>query len=144
MFGRRKSLLMLFVGLTGCGMSQVSSAVMPGVQLASYKRAYVACHPGDEANVCGLIAAQLVRLGFDAVAGPGEADTARNVEVLVTYEDRWTWDVTMYLITLRIDMRDPRTNVLLATTHVYHPSVERRNPEAVVREALYSLLPPRG
>jgi hypothetical protein len=138
----RGCIVVLLIATAGCS-TDLSSAVMPGVRLASYKSAYVACHPGDDANLCGLIAAQLARRGLTAVTS-SEADQSRKADVLVTYEDRWTWDITMYLLTLRIDVRDPRTNVLLATSRVYRTSLARQGPADMVQEAVTALFVPKG
>lgn len=116
---------------------------MPGVQLANYRDAYVACHVDDERNLCPMIAKQLSKYGITATTGvaPPAPDAA---VALVTYEDTWTWDVTTYLFTLRIDLRDPATNLLLATSRVSRTRFERGGTEDMVKAAVAELLATRG
>ena len=57
-------------------------------------------------------------------------------DVLVVYEDRWQWDMSNYLIFLRIDLRDPSTNVLLATGSSYQTSGARKPEHEVVAQVI--------
>ena len=57
-------------------------------------------------------------------------------DVLVVYEDRWQWDMSNYLIFLRIDLRDLETNVLLATGSSYQTSMAQKSQGEVVRKIL--------
>jgi hypothetical protein len=46
----------------------------------------------------------------------GSSDTpAQQVDVIVRFNDRWFWDLVMYLQSLHIEMTDARSNVLLAS-----------------------------
>ncbi|MCK6553387.1 DUF4136 domain-containing protein [Candidatus Binatia bacterium] len=136
-------LLLLVAAIGGCGLSDLESATLPGTDLRQLKTAYVACHVADDGNLCALIARQLDKHGVTATTGialpaPGDAN------VLVTYDDTWTWDVTSYLLTLRIDLRDPATNLLLATSRVSRTRFGSGGPDTMVREAVAQLLATRG
>ena len=131
-------LLPLIATLGGCASPAVESAVMRGVQLGNYRNAYVACHADDDAHLCALIAKQLSKYGITAVTGPALPVPA-DAGALVTYEDTWTWDVTTYLFTLRIDIRNPATNLLLATSRASRTRFGAGAPEAMVRDAVAQL-----
>lgn len=127
----------------GCSTDQ-SGAVMPGVRLTDLRRVLVECRPQDDAGLCELLARDLRGRGWAVeTSGSGESGRAQ-VDAVVSYEDRWMWDVSMYLLTLRLDVRDPRTNVLLATAHVYRTSLARSTPEEMVRRAVDSLFAAQG
>ena len=105
------------------------------VHLDSYKTYYVARHERDKSNVAGMIAEDLRRRGLEAEFGP-ERSALREEKVVVTYEDRWAWDITTYMLSLKVDFRDAKTDELLASVQSYRPSLQRRSPEEMVREVL--------
>lgn len=137
----RAVLLTACLGAIGCS-SHVTSAVMPGADLQGRARAYVECRPEEDAGICRLLTANLQSHGFAAQSGT-ETPPAET-QVVVTYEDRWAWDMGRYLLTLRVDLRDPHTNVLLATSQVFATSLVRRSPERMAREAIDAALTGRG
>ena len=124
--------------VSGCAGGYASSAVMPGVDLKAYHTAYVVRHDQDTNDLHRVVASRLTELGLRSTSGPADARPA-DVNVVVIYEDRWTWDMAPYMLTLKIDLRDPQTNVLLASGQAYHPSLERRTPPAMVDEVLGSI-----
>jgi hypothetical protein len=83
-------------------------------------RSFAVLHqPADERGLDRKIASSLNARGLDAVTGePGSAD------YIVSYIDRWYWDMRMYLIDLRIDVREAETNILLATARSYQTSLD--------------------
>jgi hypothetical protein len=88
---------------------------------------------GGGVNV--LIRDELARRGVTVATGP-ESARPTPVDTIVTYEDRWMWDMAMYLLSLNISFRDGTTNALLASGQSYRPSLERKEPPAVVKEVL--------
>jgi hypothetical protein len=115
---------------------------MPGADLRALKTAYVVCRPEEDANICQMLAENLEAHGFTARTGGGPPPDG--TQVVVTYEDRWAWDMATYLLTLRVDMRDPQTNVLLATAQVFATSLVRRSPERMARESIDAMLDGHG
>jgi hypothetical protein len=71
----------------------------------------------DKRNLDQLIGERLQRLGLELASNAEEAD------YVVSYVDRWYWDMRNYLIDLRIDVREARTNVLVATGRSYQTSL---------------------
>jgi hypothetical protein len=140
--GNVASALAALIALSGCS-TDLSSAVMPGVHLPDSHRAYVICNPQEDAGICALIATDLQKHGLTATYGTG-AERPEDADVLATYEDRWTWDIVPYLLTLRIDLRDPQTNVLLATARTYRTSLARKTPATMVGEVVDALFTSRG
>ena len=60
---------------------------------------------------------------------------------IVSYEDHWQWDMSMYLITLRIDFRDPETRELLASGQSFRTSLDRKPPVFIVDEIITTMFP---
>ena len=56
------------------------------------------------------------------------------VDVIVTYADRWMWDITMYMIEINIELHDPETNYVFASGKSYRTSLVRKEPDEMVDE----------
>jgi hypothetical protein len=57
----------------------------------------------------------------------------------VIYDDKWHWDITMYLLSLDLRVLDPNTRSLVAKATTYRPSLQRRSPKTMARETLQAL-----
>lgn len=123
--------------VTGCS-HDLSSAVMPDAEIARPAVYFVRQSPKDDSGIAEFIARDLRHRGNEATIGMGEPDRP-DVQVLVVYEDRWMWDMSPYLLTLRIDFREPDTNVLLATGKSYRTSLIRKTPVMMVREVIAAI-----
>ena len=86
---------------------------------------------GRDVNV--LIANNLSARGFVVTTG---ADKPAGKDALVTYADKWMWDITMYMLELTIVIRDPKNDYPLATGNSFHTSMTRLSPTEMVREVL--------
>lgn len=54
----------------------------------------------------------------------------------VTYVDKWMWDITMYLLELTVNVRDPQTGFPVAVGDSLHTSLTRKSPPEMVDEVL--------
>lgn len=124
--------------LQGCAVNRESASTSPDVDLSHLKKFYVVKFAPDQRGVNMLIANELNKLGFEASTGL-DVDTPKDVDAVVTYEDKWMWDMTMYMIGLTIYMREPGTNRLLAVGHSYHTSLTRKSPPEMVAEVLTNI-----
>jgi hypothetical protein len=121
--------------LPGCASNRATASLTPGTNLAGISTLYVVKSPEDERDINELIKASLVRRGFAVTTGThGKSDT--KADALVTYADKWFWDITMYMLELTIILRDPATNFPLATGNSYHTSLTRKSKEEMVEEVL--------
>lgn len=57
-------------------------------------------------------------------------------DVAVTYIDRWQWDLTLYMIDLTINVRDPQSGFPMAVGNSHHTSLTRKAPSDMVEEVL--------
>ena len=129
---RRRSLLtaLLTCTLFGC-MTDFQADPIPVAQRAAGTRYFVERHEKDERKLDQTIAAELSKRGVVASSGTS-AERPPDCAVLVTYEDRWQWDMSMYLLSLRIDLRDPQTNALYTTGTSMQTSLARKPAEEVI------------
>lgn len=141
---RRASHLVLAVPLTllgvlGCSYKHLYGETMRDVDLRTRHRVYVVRQPQDERRIDSMIVSRLRRAGMEAAAGSAEGGAPDGVDAIVSYEDHWQWDMSNYLIALRIDFRDPRTHELLASGQSYRSSLDRKPPEFMVDEIITTM-----
>jgi hypothetical protein len=103
---------------------------------------FVENHGGDRHGIDGMITREIRSRGLKANTGLASVRPTE-FDVLVVYEDRWQWDMSNYLIFLRIDLRDPATNVLLATGSSYQTSGARKPESQIVAQIMVGMFGPR-
>lgn len=128
-------LLSLLLFLSGC-VNQSVATLSPGTNLSKAKSFYVVSLPADKRSIDKLICDQLIKMGYAARSGPELPAAQYNADVVVTYGDKWAWDMTMYMLELSITFRDPASGYPLATGKAMHGSLSRRSPQAMVEETL--------
>jgi len=124
-------LLLLLLG--ACATNNAVKA--PDANLGKLKTFYVVRLPADERGIEKLIAARLTAMGYQSTSGDA-ASPAAPVDALVTYQDRWMWDITMYMIKLDIQVRDGTSGMILAKGEVMRQSLQRKSPAGMVEETL--------
>jgi hypothetical protein len=123
-------LAVLAAWLSGCA-TDFQAKPIPGEMRTSSKRYFVERHGQDERHLDATIAGELAKRGVVATSGTS-AERPPDFDVLVTYEDRWQWDMSMYLLNMRIDLRDPKTNALLTTGTSMQTSLARKPPDEII------------
>lgn len=116
----------------------MSSTRSPGVDLGKIKTVYVIKLPADNRGINIVIAEQLKAMGYAATTGI-ETEIPDGVDATIAYEDRWMWDITMYMLKLDVELRDPKTGALLAEAESYRPSLQRASPQEMAKEVLQSI-----
>lgn len=132
---RIASLLLLFlfaISLTGCA-NRATAKVDPTADLKSMKTMHVVKIPNETAEIDRLIADDLRRRGYTVTTG---TEKPGSVDAVVTYVDKWMWDITMYLLELTITIREPKTDFPLATGNSLHGSLTRKSPPEMVEEVM--------
>lgn len=135
------SLLIWGLSLFASGCSNVATATLsPGADLSAVKTFYVVHQPRDSHNLHYLIRDKLVKEGYTATAGPESERSKYQVNSVVTYVDRWVWDITLYLLELTVTLRDAVNDFPLAVGNSYHTSLTRKSPEEMVDEVITNIL----
>lgn len=136
----KRLLLFLQAGLvlaltTGCVNTELMADIDPSADLVGLDTFYVAKFEPDDRGIEALIAAELNAMGKTATSGV-DPKPPSPVDAVVTYQDKWMWDITMYMIELTVDLRDPETNYKFATGRSYRTSLARKSPEEMIQEVL--------
>jgi len=133
-------LLQLFAALilvaalaSGCAVNRATANIDPSANVSALKTMYVKIEPEDK-QTYSLIVDKLRGKGVNVTAG-AEA-TPPGVDAVVTYVDKWMWDITMYMLELTVVIREPNTNFPLATGNSLHTSLTRLSPKEMVDEVI--------
>lgn len=124
----------LFV--SGCAVNKATATLEPSADFSNVKRFHVEKFDPDKRGIDELIVKKLESLGYEVQSGEAPKE---NADVLVTYVDKWMWDITMYMIELTINFRDPQNNFPMASGNSYHTSLTRKSPEEMVDEVISNL-----
>ncbi len=120
---------------SGCVNTELTADVDPSSDLVGLNTFYVAKFGEDDRGIEAVIAAELNAMGKTATSGV-DPKPPFPVDAVVTYQDKWMWDITMYMLELNIDLRDPETNYKFATGRSYRTSLARKSPEEMAAEVL--------
>jgi hypothetical protein len=96
---------------------------------------FVENHGQDDRRLDQVIAEELRHYGLK-VSNGFKSERPAQFDILVVYEDRWQWDMSVYLIHMRIDLRDPKTNVLLGTGSSYQTSLARDDERNIIKNII--------
>lgn len=128
----------LVMALQGCATNRESASVAADADITKLKTIYVLRSEQDDRGVYIAISEQLRKLGYAVSTGP-EAKVPANTDAVLSYQARWQWDMTMYLLDLRVTLRNPATDALLGSASSYHTSMTRKSTEEMVAEVLSNL-----
>jgi hypothetical protein len=123
---------------TGCAINRATATVDPTAKLETLKSMHVVKLEKDERSIDLLIADKLRNRGYMVTTGQPSAPST--VDAMVTYVDKWMWDLTMYMLELTIVVRDPKTEYPLATGNSFHTSLTRKSPTEMVDEVVENIL----
>lgn len=130
--------LVLVSSLTGCAVNRATATAEPNANLAAIKTMHVTTLATDSRGTNQLIADNLSKRGYSVTTGPDKPQSS--VDAIVTYADKWMWDITMYMLELTVNFRDPKTDFPLATGNSLHTSLTRKSPEEMVDEVVGNIL----
>ena len=140
---RRIAVLVPLLGIlalgSGCSVNRATASLSPGTDVGRVKSFYVVKTQADERNIDNIIRENLQKRGFKVTGGAQPASTPAGVDAVVTYIDKWMWDMTMYMLELTIQFRDPKTNFPMATGNSFHTSLSRKSPPEMVDEVLTNI-----
>ena len=69
-------------------------------------RYFVVRHEKDERDLASIVVEALRERGIEARAG-SLAEATPDVDFILTYSDRWSWDMRMFLALFRLEVRSP-------------------------------------
>jgi hypothetical protein len=139
----RRIIILAAIGLLllpGCAVNRATASADDTLRWEGVKTLHVKQLEGEDGSTKTLIADKLRARGFTVTADPqplGQPDA------VVSYVDKWMWDITMYMIELTITLRDTKTDAMLATGNSYHTSLTRKSQQEMVDEVIDNILKQR-
>ena len=115
-------------GLAGCATT-TRIDVTPRAFSTPAHTAYLVVHGGSSSDVDNDIRRALLQRGLSETEGTDDAILNKNVDLVVKYDDHWRWDLTMYLLSIDIELFDGKTGSLIATSS-WNNSAFHRFPNA--------------
>ena len=119
---RIKILGMLLLGLLAMACAGTSANPLTGTALDSGVVYFVENHGEDHRNLEQIIANVIEARGIMVTAG-GLGQQPANATFVVTYVDRWAWDMRTYLRDIRIEVRNAKTGAIVADARSYQGSL---------------------
>lgn len=133
-----RTLAMVWLAALLAACASMEANKVPGADLASMKTFYVQKLPADQRGVDMLISDRLNAMGYKSRFGAADLNPG-DIDGLVTYQDRWRWDITMYMLQLEVQVRDPKTQAVVASGKSFRPSLQRKTPEGMVEEVMTAI-----
>lgn len=127
----------------GCAINRATANVAPDGELSKAKSFYVVQDKDDTRGIEKLVTDNLSKRGFSAQAGL-EKEPPAGTDAVVTYNDKWMWDITMYMLELTIVIRNPQNNFPIASGNSYHTSLTRKSPAEMVDEVMGNIFSEAG
>lgn len=128
-----------FIALALISAVSCSTALNVDPVAAEYKQVslkyFVENHGKDNRRLDKIIASELQNKDYNVTYGYIN-ERPDDLDILVTYEDRWQWDMSNYLIHMRIDLRHPETNILLGTGSSYQTSLARKKEDVIIKKII--------
>lgn len=121
--------------LSGCASSSQTADYDQSTPFSNIQNVHVQRQINDQRGLEKLIAAELS--GRGKTASFGEPDTkGENPDAIVTYMDKWVWDLTTFLVELTIFFEDPITGYKFAEGSSFRTSLVRKSPPEMVEEVI--------
>lgn len=125
--------------VAGCS-TNISRFQMPGTDLSQVQTLFI--RPLDEDReadkIRSLVEANLKQRGIDLAAGADGVHVEDGGYILDIAAD-WHWDITWYLLELRVAIYNPEDNTLVAQAQSQQTSLVRQSVEVIVERAMSSL-----
>ncbi len=111
----------MLLGLTLAGCATYTADVEPGTQFSSYRRIWVKTNLDDNHAIDRLLVQVLKARGYEAEHGPLTM-MPRDVQAIVSYRDRWTWDFKNHMTSLALEVRDAKSERQVAAASFVGPA----------------------
>ena len=135
------SIVLIVFFISGCSHKH-TGVNYPDHNIHEVGKVYIECNTYEKAQfplVCGDITDEVALLGFDVSKGKKEK-APKDSKVILSYTDKWYWDMSMYMLSLEIIVRDKETNDYIAESFVERTSLIRKNTKEMAREALSEII----
>jgi len=131
----------LLSAFPSCAVHENTRQLSPGFSdsgVTGMRTFYVRKTGDDDYKLGETIVTELQQMGYRATTGSAGSPPGK-VDAVITYTDKWVWDITMYLISLDIQILDPASDATLAVAKTVRTSLVRKSQQEMVRETLTQL-----
>jgi hypothetical protein len=117
--------ILAVITLAGCETYKAETAA--GRAVPKLRRAAILSNPfsKEKRHIADDIAAVLEKRGIQSVVVPVGEAVPKDVDAYFTYNDRWAWDLTMYLDKLEIQLHETGTGEVLTSAKYRQGAVHR-------------------
>ena len=136
------SIAMIFL-LSGCSIVELRSSKLPEADISGLKSFYVVANNVDPGKTDEQIRDALIDMGYVATSGP-KSKMPEGVDALVSYDDRWFWDISNYMIELNLIIREPESGYPMAEGESIRTSLARKDPKEMAKEIFESIFNPKS
>jgi len=133
------SVIAALAATTGCAVNRAEATLMPDADLSKIKTLYIVHSDASKHPVDMDLKAAFEKRGFVVTTGPAQTPPYKQ-DAVVTYVDKWMWDITMYELELTATVRSPINDFPLATAHSMHTSLTRKSPAEMADEVVANVL----
>lgn len=121
--------------LSACAVNESTAARVSDMDLKTIKTIYLVAPAVDKYKVAEVIKNDLSKRGYQVSVGPA-MPSPYAADVVVTYIDKWMWDLSMFMIELSVAFRNPTNDFPALSGNSLHTSLTRKSPEGMVQEVL--------
>lgn len=126
----------------GCAVNRADAMLMADADLSKVKTLYVVRSDASKHDVDMSLKAAFEKRGYVVTTGPAHA-LPYTQDAVVTFIDKWMWDMTMYMIELTVTVRNPANEFPLATAHSIHTSLTRKSQAEMADEVAGNIVAAR-
>ena len=133
---KRTILIVALASLISMACASVSVDPLTAAARGPSAAFFVANHGSDSRGLERIIAEEIRVRGFQVTSGASAKHPA-SANFIVTYVDRWGWDMRTYLLEIKIEVRDTKTDLIVGSSRLYQDSLAAmgKSYEEIVREA---------
>ena len=122
----------------GCSKT-LEGSIQDGANFSRVSSMHVYMRDRDpNAEVLSILRAQLRERGYQVTVGL-EREAPAGVDCMVEAQDKWHWDMTMYLLKFEVWFYEPGPGQLMASGKSRRTSILRQSPEFMVNEVLVQI-----
>jgi hypothetical protein len=132
--------LLIALAQAGCATSRSTASADPTMQWERIKTLHVKKLEGENSGLHNRIAERFRSAGYSVTADP---QAPAQPDAIVTYVDRWMWDITMYMLELTIVIREPASGFPLASGNALYTSLVRKSEQEMIDEVVGNILKQR-
>jgi len=125
----------------GCASTQ-TKVIEPNRSLQGVERFFVLRNLKDNHGIDRSIVRALQTRGLEVTSGPITL-LPDNAQVVIVYEDRWSWDFGNHMVYLKLGARDPAAVFPYVTSSYLDQVALKTNVDQIVSEVVGELLAAR-